>query len=85
MSRPKQSFAEIHAANSFVFQEVSLNDMHHNLIGSFQDLVHSKISKESLDRVVLEVAISTVELQRIIDNVKALICRKLLGHSAIHS
>ena len=58
--------------------------MHHNFIGSFEDLMDSEVTEESLDGVILEITVTTVELKRIIDNVKALISGELLGHGAVH-
>jgi len=47
--------------------------------------MHTQVSQESLDRVVLQVAISTVHLQAIVNYVKALVSGEFLGHSAVHS
>jgi len=46
--------------------------------------MHTQVSQESLDRVVLQVAISTVHLQAIVNDIKALVGGKFLGHSAVH-
>jgi len=58
--------------------------MHHYLVSSLKDLVDTQVSQEALDWVVLEIAIATVHLQAVIDNVEALVGREFLGHSAIH-
>lgn len=46
--------------------------------------MHTQVSQESLDRVVLQVAISTVHLQAIVNDIKALVGGKFLGHCAVH-
>ena len=46
--------------------------------------MNSEVSQESLDRVILEIAISTVHLEAVIDDIRALICGEFLGHSAVH-
>ena len=58
--------------------------MHHYLVSSLKDLVDTQVSQEALDWVVLEIAIATVHLQAVIDNVEALVGREFLSHSAIH-
>jgi len=69
---------------SVILEQISLNDVHHNLVGSFQNLVHSEVSQESLNGVVLKVAIAAVHLQTVVHNVEALVRRKLLSHGTVH-
>lgn len=69
---------------SIVLEQDSLDDVHHDLVGAFKDLVDAEVSEEPLNGVVLEVAIATVHLQAVIDNVEALVRGKLLSHRAVH-
>jgi hypothetical protein len=38
---------------SFLLEQISLNDVHHNLVCALKDLMDSKISQKSFNRVVL--------------------------------
>ena len=67
-----------------ILEECALDDMHHDFICAFKNLVDSQVSKESLYRVVLQVTIATVHLEAIIYDVEAFVSSKLLCHSAIH-
>lgn len=58
--------------------------MQHDLVGALKDLMHSQVTEEALDRVVLQIAVATVHLQTVIDDVEALVSGELLGHSAVH-
>ena len=58
--------------------------MTHDLVGSFEDLVHAEIPKEPFDWVVLKVAIAAMHLQAVVDDVEAFICRELFGHGTVH-
>lgn len=58
--------------------------MHHDFVGSLQNLVNTEVSQESLDGVVLQVPITSMELESIVHNVKTLVGGELLGHGAIH-
>ena len=61
-----------------------MDDMHHNLVCAFEDLMDTKISQVALNRIVLKVAVPTVHLEAIIDDVEALVRRKLLSHRTVH-
>ena len=67
-----------------ILEECALDDMHHDFICAFKNLVDSQVSKESLYRVVLQVTIATVHLETIINDVEAFVSSKLLCHSAVH-
>jgi len=69
---------------SIILKKSSLDDMHHDFIGAFEDRVDSKIPQESLNRVLLQVSVATVHLKSIVDNIEALISGDLLGHRAVH-
>jgi hypothetical protein len=58
--------------------------VHHDLVGSFEDLVDSEITQEPLDGVILEVAVASVHLEAVVHDVEALVGRELLGHRAVH-
>ena len=59
--------------------------MHHNLIGSLQDLVDAKVSEEPLYWVVLQVSVATMHLEAVVNNIEALVSGEFLCHRAIHS
>ena len=69
---------------SIILEKGALNDVHHNFVGAFEDLVDAQIPQESLNRVVLQVAIATMHLQAVIDDVEALVGGEFLGHGAVH-
>ena len=70
---------------SIVLKQSSLDNMHHNFIGSFENGMHSEISEESLNRVLFEISITSMHLEGIVDYVKASICSDLLSHRTVHS
>ena len=59
--------------------------MQHDLVGALKDLMHSQVTEEALDWVILQIAVATVHLQTVIDDVETLVSGELLGHSAVHS
>ena len=58
--------------------------MHHDLVGALEDLVYAQVTQESLNRVILQVAVATVHLQAVVNDVEALVSGKLFGHGAVH-
>lgn len=58
--------------------------MEHDLVCSFEDLVDSEVSQDSLNGVVLEVAITSMHLKGVVHDVETLIRCKLLSHGAVH-
>ena len=59
--------------------------MHHNFVGSFKYLMDSKISEESFNRIVHQIAISTMHLKTIVDDEPTFVSSILFGHRAVHS
>ena len=56
------------------------------LVCSFQNLIDPDVPKELFHRVILQVAVPAVHLQRIVDNLKAVVSGEELGHAAkLHS
>src|SRR5690606_5148259 len=45
-------------------QQVPPNDQPHDLVGALEDRVHAQVAPEALDRVVHQVAVAAVELER---------------------
>lgn len=70
--------------HSVVFQKHALDYVHHYLVRALQDLMHAQIPHEPLDRVVLKVAVATVQLEAVVRDVEALVRRELLCHGAVH-
>ena len=58
--------------------------MKHYLIGAFKNLMDAEVAKDSLDWVVLKVAVTTVHLERVVHNVKAFVGCEFFGHGTIH-
>ena len=46
--------------------------------------MNPQVAQEPLNRVVLQIAVPSVHLQAVIDNVEALVSGKLLGHRTVH-
>ena len=70
---------------SIVLEQCSLDDVHHDLVSSLEDLMDTEVSEEALNGVVLQVAISAVHLEAVVHDVEALVSGELFGHSAVHS
>ncbi len=60
---------------SVTLEQISLDDVHHDLVGTFKDLVHTQVSQEPFDWVLFQVAIATMHLESIVDYIKASIGR----------
>ena len=60
---------------SVTLEQISLNDVHHDLVGTLEDLVHTQVSQEPLYWVLFEVPIATMHLESIVDYIKASISR----------
>lgn len=69
---------------SIILKKSSLDDVHHDFVGAFENLMNSKISQESLNWVLLQISVPTVHLESIVDDVEALISGDFLGHSTVH-
>ena len=69
---------------SVIFQNYSLNYVKHDFVGSFEDLMDAEIAKDTLNWVVLEVAIATVHLEGVVDDIKTFVSRKFFCHCTIH-
>ena len=67
-----------------ILKQISLDNVQHNFICALQNLVHSQVSKESLNWIVLEIPVASVHLQGVIHYVKAFVSGKLFGHRTIH-
>ena len=46
--------------------------------------MHAQVTQESLNGVVLQVAVASVHLQAVVDDVEALVSGKLFGHGTVH-
>ena len=46
--------------------------------------MHTQVAQESLNRVVLQVAVPTVHLQAIVNDEEALVGGEFLGHGTVH-
>ena len=49
-------------------QQLPSDDHAHDFVGTFENAVDAQISEEALDRIILEIAVAAVELQRAVDN-----------------
>src|SRR5205085_8051108 len=61
-------------------EQVAADDHAHDLVGAFQDRMDPKIPPEALDRVILQIAVTAVKLERAIDDRRPAVCRKPLRH-----
>src|SRR6218665_2640945 len=59
------------------------NDQAHDFVAAFQYLVHAGVAQQALDRVLADVAVAAVQLQRLVADGKADVGGKALGHRAI--
>lgn len=66
------------------FQNVSRDYHPHDLVGSFENPMHSQVSWVPLDLIVPQVSVASMKLKGIVDNVIALFSRKHLRHGAVH-
>src|SRR5260370_33637356 len=61
-------------------QKPARNDHPHDLVGTFEDLVHAQVAEIALDGEVLQVAVAAMQLQRLVDDLKPDIGRETLAH-----
>src|SRR5476649_325242 len=61
-------------------QKSTRNDHTHDLVGALEDLVHPKVAQVTLDGKVLQIAVATVQLQRVVHDVEADVGREAFGH-----
>lgn len=59
--------------------------MQHDFVGALQDLVNSQVPQNSLNRVILQVAVASVHLKSLVYDVEAFVSCEFLGHCAVHS
>lgn len=55
----------------------------HHLVGALENAVHTRVAQEHVHLVVLQVAVSTVQLQSIVNDLEALVRRVQLGHGTV--
>src|SRR5271166_4833179 len=65
-----------------ILDQAARHDDPHDLVRSFEDLVHAKVAHQFLDPVVGEIAITAEQLQRVVGRVEAGVGGCLLGHGA---
>src|SRR6185312_8562319 len=65
-------------------EQAARDDEAHDLVGAFEDPVDAQIAEVALDRIVLDVAVAAMELQRLVADPEAGIGREALGHRAAH-
>ena len=53
-------------------EEGASNDDVHDFVGALEDLVHAAVPEVALDGVILQIAVASVQLQAVVDDVKAL-------------
>ncbi|CAE1299875.1 unnamed protein product [Acanthosepion pharaonis] len=63
-----------------VLQKIPPDDHSHHLIGAFRDRMHAQIAPEAFDRVIHQIAVAAMELQRPVDHRRSGIGRQPLGH-----
>ena len=68
-----------------VLEHESLDNVQHDLVCSLEDLMHSQVPQNPFNWILVQVPVSTMQLQSIISNIEALVSGELLGHSSIHS
>ena len=54
-----------------VLEHLPRHNEPHDFVGALEDLVHAHISQVSVERIVLQVAVATKQLQRIVDIYRA--------------
>ena len=58
--------------------------MQHDFVSSLQDLVDSEISQNSFNWIIFEVAVTSVELEGLINDVETVLGGVPLGHGTVH-
>ena len=66
-----------------ITDDAAADDDTHDLVRSFQDLVHARVAQQALQRVFADVAVAAVQLQGLVHHGKACIGGKALGHGAV--
>lgn len=64
-------------------QQGARGDHPHHLVGALENAVHTRIAQEHVHLVVLQVAVSSVQLQAVVNDLEALVCRVQLGHGTV--
>src|SRR3546814_7515105 len=61
--------------------DVCSSDLHpHHLIGAFEDRMDAQVAPETLDRIVAQIAIAAEQLQRVVDDLAAIVGREPFRH-----
>ena len=64
-------------------QQLPRDDHAHDLIGALKDLVDPQVPNNPLKRIVLQIAISAMQLKRLIGHFKTGVRSEPLGHGAV--
>src|SRR3546814_1832652 len=65
---------------SSLAQQVPSDDHPHHLIGAFEDRMDAQVAPETLDRIVAQIAIAAEQLQRVVDDLAAIVGREPFRH-----
>ena len=64
-------------------QQMARDNHPHDFIGAFQNLVNPQVAHQFFDAVIRKIAITTMQLQTLINNLGASLGHKLLRHGAM--
>src|SRR5690606_14869134 len=64
-------------------QKLAGNDDPHDFVGAFEDLVHAQIAQDAFDRIVPDIAVAAMYLQRFVAGGEAGIGSEALGHRRV--
>src|SRR3546814_15850873 len=59
---------------------VPSHDHPHHLVRPFEDRMDAQVAPETLDRIILQIAVAAEQLQRVVDDLAAVIGREPLRH-----
>src|SRR5690606_5950835 len=67
-------------------QEQAAGDDHsHDLVGAFQYLVYTCIAHPAFQWVIIQIAVSAMDLQRLVADIEAMVGGKAFGHGAVEA
>src|SRR3546814_5864491 len=52
----------------------------HHLVGAFEDRMDAQVAPETLDRIILQIAVAAEQLERVVDDLAAIVGREPFRH-----
>src|SRR5262245_44641896 len=72
----------ITAAPSLLPQQITRHDHPHHLVRALEDLVHAQVAHDAFDAVIRKIAVSAVQLQRVVGHLEASVGDEPFRHGA---